>query len=166
MSIGLILEHGIVASVGLTFALLIIGLKNPRLMLQDYPLSIRQSVSPKTATEKRQTIWYGLPFLLIMFGYPLIVGAHFALRNDWQFWQILTFTWGMTLFFNVYDLLILDWLLFCFITPKMVVIPGTEGNEGYKDYWFHFVGFLKGIGITLVMSFVQSGIIEFILSLT
>lgn len=165
MSIGLILEHGIIGSVGLTLALLIIGLKKPRLMLQDYPLSIRQAVPPKTAMEKRQTIWYGLPFLFIMFGYPLIAGTHFALQNDWQFREILTFTWGMTLFFNVYDLLILDWLLFCFITPKMVVIPGTEGNNGYKDYWFHFVGFLKGIGITLVMSLVNSGIIELIVHL-
>jgi len=40
-------------------------------------------------------------------------------------------------------LLILDWLIFVTIQPSFIVIPGTEGMAGYKDYWFHFqVSFL------------------------
>jgi hypothetical protein len=27
-----------------------------------------------------------------------------------------------------------------------MVLPGTEGMAGYRDYRFHFVGFLKGLG--------------------
>ncbi|MBC8448352.1 MAG: hypothetical protein H8D78_11425, partial [Chloroflexi bacterium] len=46
-------------------------------------------------------------------------------------------------FFAVWDLLILDWLIFVTIQPDFVVIPGTEGLAGYADYWFHFeVSFL------------------------
>lgn len=132
-------------------------------MLQDYPKSIQQAVPPKTKTEKRQTIWYGLPFLLILIGYPLVTGAYFALLHDWEFQQIFLFTWGISLFANTYDLLVLDWLIVCTITPKLVIIPGTKGNKGYKDYRFHFIGFLKGIIITLVISLLISGIIEFII---
>jgi hypothetical protein len=51
--------------------------------------------------------------------------------------------------FNLFDLLILDWLLFCTIQPRMMVLPGTQGMAGYRDYRFHFVGFLKGLGFCL-----------------
>ena len=40
--------------------------------------------------------------------------------------------------FAVWDLLVLDWLVFVTIQPDFVVIPGTEGLASYKDYWFHF----------------------------
>lgn len=30
--------------------------------------------------------------------------------------------------------------------------PGTEGMAGYRDYWFHFRGFLIGIPIILAAS--------------
>lgn len=52
--------------------------------------------------------------------------------------------------FNLFDLLIADWLVFVFIQPKIIILPGTEGMAGYKDYGFHFRGFLKGIGFCLV----------------
>jgi hypothetical protein len=31
----------------------------------------------------------------------------------------------------------------------MMVLPGTQGMAGYRDYRFHFVGFLKGLGFCL-----------------
>jgi len=56
--------------------------------------------------------------------------------------------------FNVVDLLLIDWPLVA-IRPRFMVLPGTEGSAGYKDYWFHFRGFLVGI----VLVFVASGVI-------
>ncbi len=32
----------------------------------------------------------------------------------------------------------------------MMVLPGTEGMAGYRDYRFHFIGFLKGLGFCAV----------------
>jgi hypothetical protein len=34
--------------------------------------------------------------------------------------------------------------MFCTITPKFLVIPGTDGMAAYKDYGYHFRGFLIG----------------------
>jgi len=59
---------------------------------------------------------------------------------------------------NTVDLLVMDWLIICKITPKWVVIQGTEGCKGYHDYLYHFKGFLIGCIYTLVMSLVISGI--------
>ena len=46
---------------------------------------------------------------------------------------------------NLIDLLILDWLIFVTIQPRFVVLPGTAGLPGYRDYGFHFRQFLKGV---------------------
>jgi len=53
----------------------------------------------------------------------------------------------------------LDWLLFCTITPGFVVIPGSEGMEEYKDYWFHFRGFLKGTIFSIAAGLVIAAIV-------
>jgi hypothetical protein len=32
-----------------------------------------------------------------------------------------------------------------------MVLPGTEGMAGYRDYRFHFLGFLKGLRFNAVV---------------
>jgi hypothetical protein len=53
--------------------------------------------------------------------------------------------------FNLVDLVLLDWPLVA-IAPRFMVIPGTEGAAGYKDYRFHFHGFLIGTVLILIAS--------------
>ena len=65
---------------------------------------------------------------------------------------IIAMTW------NVVDLLVMDWLIVCTITPKWIVLRGTEGCKGYKDYFFHFKGFLVGCVYTALMALLFSGI--------
>jgi hypothetical protein len=60
--------------------------------------------------------------------------------------------------FNVVDLLLLDWPLVA-ISPRFIVLPGTEGSAGYKDYWFHFRGFLVGTMLILAVSCLMAGVI-------
>lgn len=157
MNISIIALHAPIYCGLLTIALGIMALKNPRLMLQDYPKSIQNDTAPKTPKEKRQGVWFGLPFLLILIGYPMGLGLYVA-NNNIQYWEVFSTVYVLLLAGNVYDLFILDWLIICFITPKLVVIPGTEGNKGYKDYKFHLIGFLKGIVITLILAIVLSEI--------
>ena len=52
MDIKIILIHGTIYSLCLAVALLLIIFASPRLMLQDYPKSIRLSMQPKTKREK------------------------------------------------------------------------------------------------------------------
>ena len=67
-----------------------------------------------------------------------------------SFLLALAFSSLTLLVFNIFDLIILDWLLFCTIQPRLMVLPGTEGMPGYRDYRFHFIGFLKGLGFCAV----------------
>lgn len=61
------------------------------------------------------------------------------------------------LVFNVYDLIVLDWLLFCTLTPRYLVLPGIEGMADYHDYAFHARGFMKGLGFGVTMSVLVAG---------
>ena len=52
---------------------------------------------------------------------------------------------------NIYDMLVLDWGVFCH--SKKLRIPGTEDMEKeYKDYLFHFKCAALGTVIGLVVA--------------
>jgi len=53
---------------------------------------------------------------------------------------------------DLVDLVIVDWLIFVTWQPRFVILPGTEGLAGYKDYAFHFKAFLRGTVLCLVAS--------------
>jgi len=60
--------------------------------------------------------------------------------------------------FNVVDLLLLDWPLVA-VVPRFMVLAGTEGSAGYKDYGFHFRGFLVGVVLILVASGLMAAVV-------
>ena len=163
MDISLILKQGIIYSLLLSVSLFLLILVSPRLMLQDYPKEIRRSVPPKTKREKIWTFTYGLPFLLTFIFYPLLLGLYYAMQYQWMFQHILFFVWGLMMFFNLWDLIVIDWLVVCVITPKFLIIPGTERNKAYKNYLFHFMAFLKGILITCILSLIITVLIKYLL---
>jgi len=144
-----------------TIFLLLLVLQNPRLMLQDYPPQIQAIVPPKTEAERRRSFWLGLPFLLVLVGFPIY--ATFAYRSRAGeapgFLHLWLYASGIVFAFNLWDWLVLDWLIFCTITPRQFVIPGSEGHPAYKDYLFHFRGFLIGSVLSVVMGLIAAGIV-------
>lgn len=149
--------------VALSAVLLGIGLRNPRLMLQDYPKDVQAAVPPKTAAERRETIWWTLPFLTLLFGLPLAAALTLKLqRPDLSFAEAALAAFVVLVVFNLWDWLVLDWLVFCTLTPRFVVLAGTEGMAGYRDYGMHFRGFLIGLGLSIVAS-VLIGLVTIVL---
>lgn len=118
----------------------------PWLLVHDYPEDIRKAVRlpEPTPAQRRNGV------LFLVFGYVILIGTLMAAglihydTGPVSFGTVLLHLWIICLMWNVTDLLIMDWLMFCTITPKCFVLPGTEGCKGYKDYKFHFTGFLKG----------------------
>ena len=144
-----------------TIFLLFVMLHNPRLMLQDYPPDIQEIVPPKTDAEKRQSIWLGIPFLLVLVVFPIYATFAFQSRAGGEagFLSLWLYAFWIPFAFNLWDWLVLDWLVFCTITPKGFVIPGSEGHPAYKDYSFHFRGFLIGTAFSAVMGLIAAGIV-------
>lgn len=110
---------------------------NPRAQLHNYPAQVKQVVPPQNKEDKKVTLFVGIPIFLLLFVYII---ASFYLRfhgSDIAYWQVLL-RWIMVYLLTcVVDLLICDYLIFCTITPSFIVIPGTEGNPGYKDKSYH-----------------------------
>ena len=137
---------------------------NPRTFLQDYPKDIQAKVRPKTLSERRMSVLLGIPFLLVLILVPFISTLTLKQPNgeSSSFIALFVNAFGVAFIFNLVDWLLLDWLMFCTITPKFVVIPGTEGMASYKDYGFHFRGFIIGTFLSAVGAMVIAGVVLFI----
>lgn len=135
---------------------------NPRLWLNDYPKEIQDMVPQMSKQEKTIKGLIGIPFLLIMFGYPVFSTYALKLSMGSSFTILIAF-FNMLIIcsiFNLFDLLILDWLIFCFINPKYLTLKGTAGSKAYKDYGFHLRAARKGFRITVLVSAIVSIIIS------
>ncbi len=121
---------------------------NPRLFLNkgDLPSDILAAVPPKTEAEKRLALMLGMPFVIAIVAVPFISTLQFHQQAGEVFFLLLFLhAFAILLVFNLFDLLVLDLLLFCTITPRFMVVPGTEGLAGYKDYGFHLRQHAKSI---------------------
>lgn len=134
--------------------------KYPWEMMHDYPEDIQKaSTLPEpTAKQKKSSKIFGLIGSIVIFGTLIAFGLIQYHGNKPSYLMLLLFTFIIGMVWNTVDLLVMDWLIICKITPKWVVIQGTEGCKGYHDYMYHFKGFLIGCIYTLVMSLVISGI--------
>jgi hypothetical protein len=138
---------------------------NPLLWISDYPPDIQAAVGSVDVPIGQKLVAVALS-LCIVVGVPLYSNAKLRWRNDGELSFPVAFIHSALLlfFFAVWDLLILDWLIFVTIQPNFIVIPGTEGLAGYKDYWFHFeVSFL---GWTQWISILIGGLVLAGLSMT
>jgi hypothetical protein len=142
-------------SLSLSLALLIVAMlmRNPRLMLHSYPKDVRAVVAPKTPAELRESACWATIFLVLLLAFP--TAAAVASKNaDGSFFEVATTAFGVVFLFNLTDWLVLDWLIFCTITPAFAVLPGTAGMAGYKDYGMHVRGFLIGSMLSAALSLV------------
>jgi hypothetical protein len=161
LSLATVLRDGLILSF-LSSAVLIALLRiNPRLLMHDYPAPIQALAPPKTAQEKRQGLLLGWPFLIILVAVPLwsTLRLQQAAGGDAPFLDLFLNSFGVVLTFNLVDLLILDWGMFCTLTPHFLVIPGTEGAPAYKDYMFHLRAFMIGTVYCLVGALVLAALV-------
>jgi hypothetical protein len=132
----------------------------PRLWTPSYPPDIRARFGPLTKSERRQRAILAL----LVYGCVVAVLWLAILRIPALSGGMLTFPqifgtcWIVLNVFNLIDLVVLDWFVLLTLRPRWAILPGTDANmAGYHDYAFHFRGFLKGLGITTIISAVVTG---------
>src|SRR5690242_7775295 len=111
-----ILIYGIPASLLLCAIIFAMSWVNPRLMLRSYPKDVKAAVPPQTSAEKRQTLYWGIPFWLGLLGFPLAAALSVKASHGSLF-EIFLSAAGVIFLFHLVDWLILDWLIVCTITP-------------------------------------------------
>ncbi len=154
LSIKRIIVDGSILS--LLIGLLVVGSMyyNAEIFHDDYPPDIQERAGPMSQRAKRQRRFVAFPLLLLVFGMPIYSNLKLKRQNrgNLSFFPAFLNAYAVSAFFNLFDLLVLDYLVVIGLQPEFVVLPGTEGMVSYHDYYFHFVGFLKGLGIGLVPS--------------
>lgn len=155
------ITDGIILAIITSIIILISMRLNPRIWLHDYPEDVQAKAPPKTPQEKRLSMLIGIPFMLVMLLVTFISTLSLKSQSPepLSFWALFAHAFGVVWIFNLVDWLILDWLIFCTITPGFVVIPGTEGMAGYKDYFMHFRGFLIGTVYSAIAGLIVAGIV-------
>ncbi|PFV82355.1 nitroreductase [Bacillus sp. AFS059628] len=149
---------GVIMSIVLSVLILGSLYYNPRLSLTEYPKDIQKLVFPKSIHEKKQTIYFNIAYNAILFGTPFVSTYILHKHEKLLYIDAYIHAFGILMIFNVVDLFILDWLIFCWITPRFVVIPTTEGMKGYKDYKFHLRGAIVGTKFLAIVSLFLAGI--------
>lgn len=160
-----LLTHSLIygaAMSGLMFVLIFGSLAyNPEIWLNDYPPDVREKFgapSERTVRQRRvfSVVFFGalLALLALSVGrLPQVTG------RPLNFVDVFLNLFTIFMVSNLVDLLVFDWLIAVTLRPKFMILPGTEGMAGYRDYAFHFWAFLRGTAGGLVGMALLAGII-------
>jgi len=155
------LEFGLLLSAVLFGLLLVVLRANPEIMLNDYPPDIKAKWGPMRENTKRQRVFVAGIFAIVIVGIVVwsLNAVPALVRGDVTFGVAFAHFAVMLGTFNLLDLAVLDCGL-VYWQPRFAVLPGTEGMAGYRNYWFHFRGFLIGIPIVLTASALFAAIVS------
>lgn len=150
----MILNHFIVHGLFFAFVVnlyLLVGMVflNPRIWgYQDYPQVIKDKVSPQTKKEKNIGVFLSIPWFIFIIGFPILstISLKSKLNGNISLITSVLFIYFLLTLANLIDLIVLDWLIINKITPKFVIISGTEPKD-YKDFSHHYKGHLKSFFI-------------------
>jgi hypothetical protein len=161
LDVGRILLHGAVLS-GIGSLLIMSAVYfNPRFARKDLPRDIQDATPPLTRREKLQALAFAVPLFALGIGIPLVsaLTLQSAGNGDVPFLVLFIHIFGVILVFNLVDLFILDWLIYCRITPRFIVIPGTEGFAGYGDFGHHFRAHVRGTILMAILCVMLAGVV-------
>ena len=164
-----VLLHGSVFALLLTLYLLAImrGF-NPRIWaFSDYPKEITDYVPPQTESERKVGMYALIPFLLLGLGFPLVstMMLESLYAGDLPLLDAFLNFFGILMFGNFADLIILDLLIVGTITPDWVIIPGTEHmrDKEYKDFrLYHAKGHVRGTLAMAILSLLFAALVVYL----
>ncbi len=141
------LKYGLMLSVLVTPFLGASLYVNPEIFVNDYPPDIREAVGPMSEGTRRQAMVAASVILPIMIGVPIYSlvrlkrqRPHLSFRSAF----LSTFIVGNV--FNLYDLVILDWLIFIVLQPEFRGNSRNGGNGRLPGLLLSLRGVHKGIG--------------------
>jgi hypothetical protein len=130
---------------------------------QDYPEAVKSKVPAQTKKERTIAWIIGLPWFVFVAGFPVFstLALKSRLGGEISFLTALLNVLFMFLLATLGDLVLLDWLLISKITPRFVIIPGSD-REDYKDFSHHFKGHAKAAIPTVMIGLLIAGVISWL----
>ena len=149
----ILIDGGILTAI-VSIVLVVMLYFKPRMALSDYPEDVRAAVPPRTKEELFAGIILSIPLLILFIAYPLysVWRVSFESGDEVTYWMAFTVIFGEYFMVSMFDLIVLHLLMFYTWTPKFLVLPGTEGFAGYKDYRPHLKAQLTTGNAILIVS--------------
>ena len=160
-----ILRYGLVLSLIVTVALLIAFSIEPLAFVTDLPLEVQEKIGeiPKRAIPVGWSVFLTVIFSCI--GLSILMNR--AIFKDKSgkatFINLLLNTFLLLNFFNLWDVVVIDIIIFDTIKPDFMKIPGAEEYVAeYVNAKFHIIGFFKGQPYMLFFALLSVGIYKLI----
>ncbi|MFC5749884.1 hypothetical protein [Actinomadura rugatobispora] len=159
--VGYGLGYGLVLSVLFSAAVLAGAAVSTDFLLNDYPPALQERYGrPKSARGRRVAVAFGV-FVWGVCGLPLMTIAMITLDGalDGGLGFVSAALCAALIFatLSVFDLVVLDWIVFAGLRPRVLVLPGTEGMAEYRDLRFHLVAAAKGSPLIPAVGLVTGG---------
>jgi len=148
-----ILAYGGVTSLLLSAVILFSLYINPRIWMQDLPKEVQKTIPQKSIKEKKQTLFVSIAFIMILLVLPAT--AVVSVVTQPLFSQAFLVSYLVYFTFNLTDLLFIDWLVVCTLTPDFIRIEGVDETV-YKNYSKHAKDFLKGIILSILPALISA----------
>ena len=160
----MILTHSLIYTIPASIYLVILLMIDNRMFLSkgDYPDDVIAAVPPRTTEETRKAAILSVPWMLWAVVFPAYSAFVYIAQAGIKlpFWAVSLHTFLIFFSFWLVDLVVLDIFMFATITPKFIIIPGTEGFPGYKKIDWHLRGHFKtGLPLLLGLGLVVGGIV-------
>lgn len=155
LSLTRILVDGLLLSLGLSVIIFVSLYANPRLWLQDFPKEIRAKLPPNTPQEKRIQRLMMIPFLALIVGVMYFSVMQLKVENGGSISFFTAFANAFLVMnvFNLFDAVIIDYLILTVMKPKFAIPRGAEGMEHLlTDGRTQVNNYFKGIIFCLVFS--------------
>lgn len=125
---------------------------NPRLFLRHYPKEIREAAPPMTKAERKISKLVGLPYIALLFAIPIYSTLVFdRIHPEADFIALAVHGFGVSMVFNILDLLVLDLLWLGALRPRWAMVPGTESVSFRFNTGDHVRGFLVGALLAVIV---------------
>ena len=139
---------------------------NPRLWINDAPPRVRALASPLTAGERRDRNVVAVVFLLALIAVTAWSAWRLLARHasGVSFAVLFGHFFGVMLLFNLFDLIVIDWLMLLVLRPAFLsrlTVPELTYEETVGGYGYHFRAFLKGMGFVVVFALLAAALTYF-----
>ena len=154
---------GLITSI-LTSIAIFAGLAyDSRIWMSWAPKEMQVVMPPLTTQQKRKKFMLGLPIMLAMLGYPLVMVIQYESTNGaFTLGQAFLYLWIVWFTWNVWDLLIVDWLIIVTWHPPVFDLPQEVAHLWhFNSYRYHFNKSLKGCVIVTVLAAITAFFISF-----
>ncbi|MEM7764055.1 MAG: hypothetical protein AAF290_08220 [Pseudomonadota bacterium] len=154
-----ILRYGLVLSILFTIVILGSFILEPMVWVPDFPEEVQQQVGelPHDVLLKSLLVMFAVLGLTISFSIALIRHIVRQVPMHAVYINFVVNTFLMLTFMNLFDLFIVDWLIFGVFQPDFMIIKGAEEYIAETvTFGFHAFAFMKGqvwmLGIALIVS--------------